>query len=224
MKKRILLHLFIAMSAIVFGQGNRIQDQNLFDVKSGMIEYKIDGKTKGTKILWWDDFGRLQYEQTITSTKLMGITTKDDKLVVRTKEWLYQINLLEKTGTKMKIDKMMEIPETIDASMNDQQLKQLGEDIMEGFDAKELSTEVILGRSCQVMEVGKLNSKHWSYKKIPLKMEINMGGFLGISIEEAIKFEENISIPASQFTVPNGIEIIDMSDFMNFGEINSNGQ
>jgi hypothetical protein len=221
MKKHALLHLFIAISAFVSGQGNRLLDQHFFDVKSGRIEYKIDGKTKGTKTLWWDDFGRLQYEHTHTSTKLLGIATKEDKLVVRTTEWIYEINLLEKTGTKMKIEKIMEVPEAINASMSDQQLKQMGEDIMEGIDAKELSEETILGRSCQVMVVGKLNSKHWSYKKIPLKMEINMGGFLGISLEEAIKFDENISIPASQFTIPDGIEIIELGDFMNLGEINN---
>lgn len=224
MKKHALLHLFIAISAFVCGQGNSISDQHYFDVKSGRIEYKIDGKTKGTKTLWWDDFGRFQYEHTLTSTKLMGITSKEDKLVVRTKEWIYEINLLEKTGTKMKLEKMMEMPETLSASMSDQQLKQLGDDIMEGFEAKELSTENILGRTCQVMQVGKLNSKHWSYKKIPLKMEVNMGGLLGISIEEAILFDENIPIPASQFTIPDGIEIIDLGDFMNIGEMNNNEQ
>jgi hypothetical protein len=42
-------------------QSGKINYQKAFEIKSGKVEYKIDGETKGTKTLWWDDYGRQQY-------------------------------------------------------------------------------------------------------------------------------------------------------------------
>jgi hypothetical protein len=42
-------------------QSRKINDQKAFEKKSGKVEYKIDSKTKGTKTLWWDDYGSLQH-------------------------------------------------------------------------------------------------------------------------------------------------------------------
>lgn len=206
MKKTILSVMAIVFAMLGFAQEDYM-NMKQFDVKSGKIEYKIEGKTKGTKTLWFDDYGRYQYEHTVTTTKMFGMTSKTESLKIRDKEWMYDINLVDKTGTKMDINQANQMLNVVTDATTDDQLVKFGEDIQKDMDIKDGGTESILGRSCKVTTSGKINSKTWEYKRIFLKTYADLGGVLGSSNEEAIAFDENITIPASKFTVPSGIEI-----------------
>jgi hypothetical protein len=124
---------------------------------------------------------------------------------------MYTINLIEKTGTKMSVDEAMQMAEAFAGTSDEAELIKFGEDVKKDFDAKDVGTENILGHECIIMEIGKLNGKHWRHKGVTLKMEIIMGGFLGNFLEEAISFDQNISVPSSKFEVPAGIEIQEVS-------------
>ncbi|KAF0130578.1 MAG: hypothetical protein FD155_1388 [Bacteroidetes bacterium] len=213
MKKMLTLAILMTIALASTAQNEDYMNMKQFDVKSGKIEYKIEGKTKGTKTLWFDDYGRFQYEHTVTTTKMFGMTSKEERLRIRDKEWMYDLNLVDKTGTKMHVDQANEMLNVVTDATTDEQLKKFGEDVQKDMDMKDGGMETILGRQCKVTTSGKLNSKHWEYKRIPLKMSVDFGGMLGSSIEEAISFEENISIPSSKFNVPSGFEIqeIDMN-------------
>lgn len=215
MKRTMSLCIMLSFFASIIAQNEKLIDQKVFDVKSGMIEYKIEGKTKGTKTLWWDDYGRLQHEYKKTSTKMFGMTTKEEVLTIKTKEWIYTINLIDKTGTKSSQEEAMLMAEALMGSSSEADLIKMGEDIQKDLDAEIVDNESILGRSCTVMDIGKLNGKSWTYKRIPLKTEIKMGGILGDSLEEAIKMEENISVSGDKFKVPSGIEITTTSMYDN---------
>ncbi|MBK9291389.1 MAG: hypothetical protein IPM52_07165 [Bacteroidetes bacterium] len=211
MKTTFLLAIMLTLVMGLNAQKDDYMNLKQFDIKSGKVVYKIEGKTKGTKTLWFDDYGRYQYEHTTTTTKIFGITSKEDKLKIRDKEWIYDINLIEKTGTKMRVQDANEILNTVTNSASDAELKKFAADIQKDMEIKDGGTETILGKTCKLTISGKLNSKIWEYKRIPLKTTVELGG-LGSTSEEAVSFEENISIPASQFTVPSGIslEFIDM--------------
>ncbi|HAQ65342.1 MAG TPA: hypothetical protein DCR43_05765 [Bacteroidales bacterium] len=202
---------------LVFGQGSRLKQikaANVFDVKSGKIVYKLEGTTKGTRTLIWDDYGRLQYDYKVTVTKIMGMSNSEENLSIRTKEWMYSIDLEAKTGSKMKVDDALAMTDAMTAGYSDEQLQQTGEEIKKQFDAKDVGTGVVLGHTCNIMQIEKLKSKVWTYKKITLKSEMAMGGLMGSSTEEATSMEENITVPASTFQVPAGIEIQDASKMM----------
>lgn len=207
MMKNVVAAILFLTSSMLMAQSGKDRDHKIFGVKSGKIEYKIEGKTKGTKTLWWDDFGRLQCEVKKTSTKMMGMTTNEELMTIRNRKGSYHINLIDKTGTFMSLEDEEEMTEALAGTSDEAELKSKAEEISKGFDAKDVGTETLLGRPCIVMEIGKLNGKHWRYKEIPLKMEIKMGGILGNSVEEAISFDENATVPASRFEVPADISI-----------------
>lgn len=213
MKKMAMMAMLLCFALALTAQNEDYMNMKQFDVKSGKIEYKIEGKTKGTKTLWFDDYGRYQYEHTVTTTKMFGMTSKEEHLKIRDKEWAYDINLIEKTGTKMRLEQANEVLNTVTDATTDAQLKKFGEDVQKDMEIKDGGVETLLGRSCKVTISTKLNSKHWEYKRIPLKITVDFGGILGSTNEEAVSFDENISVPASQFKVPQGITIeeIDMN-------------
>ena len=211
MKKTWILFILILCILPIMAQQVALKNEKVFEIKAGKVEYAIEGKTKGTKTLWFDDYGRVHCELKKTSTKMFGMTTKEETLTIRNKEWMYNINLIDKTGTKMSIDDAFEMSETIVGTTDEQELKEIAEDVKETLDAKDAGTETILGRNCIVMDINRLNGRHWRYKGVTLKMEVKMGGILGDFTETATAFDENVSVPASKFEVPAGIIIQELT-------------
>ncbi len=211
MKKLLFVVMMLSASLLVVGQKKSVKDEKVFEIKSGVIEYQVEGMSKGTKTLWFDDFGRLQCIRTITTTKVMGFSTKDDKLEIRTHEWMYSVDMKEKTGTKTKIETAMAPTDAAYSGLTDAEKKQFVEGVQQGMKVKEIGTGDVLGRLCKIMEVGDGN-KMWLYKNITLKSEVG-SGMLNMN-ETATKFDENKAVAASQFQVPAGIQIEDASAAM----------
>ena len=141
----------------------------------------------------------------------MGITNKEERLEIRTHEWLYSIDLTAKTGTRTKLDVAMTPSNDMVKDMTPAERKQFEESVKKGLNAREAGTGEILGKTCVIMEIGQGN-KSWIYKNIPLKTEVQMG-MMKVT-ETAIKFEEGAIVSASKFQVPQGITITDQTQEM----------
>lgn len=219
MKNLVLFLSGTFIATLAFGQGtsgDKLKEAKVFELKSGKVEYKLDGTTKGIKTLYWDDYGRIQHEYRKTTTKMLGISNTEETLTIRTKEWMYSIDLKEKTGTKTKTDATFQTAEAFTGTqgMTHQEREQYGEAMLKSMGGKEVGSETILGKPCKVIEISQMKSKVWAYKNVTLKLTVNMGGMLGTSSEEATSIEENIAVPASKFQPPAGIEIQDVTDMM----------
>lgn len=201
----------MSLSMALLAQSPDYMNQKQFEIKSGKVIYNIEGKTKGTKTFWFDDYGRKQYTHTVTTTKMMGMTSKSETVQIRDSEYVYDLNLLEKTGTRMKLQDANDMIEATRSATSDAELLKMGKQMEKDLEGREEGTEQFLGRNCKVYVVGKLNGRSLFYKGVTLKTTIDMGGMLGTSNEVATSFDENISVPASQFTVPSGFEITDVS-------------
>ncbi|MDD2962501.1 MAG: hypothetical protein PHQ65_17630 [Bacteroidales bacterium] len=212
MKNLLIILSFVFISQMAQAQNKSLKDEKVFEVKSGVVEYQLDGMTKGTKTLWFDDYGRLQCTHTTTTTKLMGITNKEEKLEIRNHQWVYTINLMDKTGTKSKIESAMAPTDAMYSGLSEEEKAQFVENVKKSFNAREVGTGEVIGKTCVITEIGSGN-KVWGYKNITLKSEIGSG--MMKSSEVATKFTENASVPASKFQPPAGIEIQDVTDMMN---------
>ena len=175
-------------------------DIKKYQIKSGIIEYKIEGMSNGSEIVYFDDYGIKEARFTKTEAKIMGFTTTANTITITDKDWSYNINLDEKTGTKMNNKQLQELIGRI----TQKDYEEFGKKMLEQMDAKHIGNETILGKSCEVWDIRKMNGKTWNYKYVPLKIEINM---LGTNTTTAIKFEENAKIPSDKFQVPKGITI-----------------
>lgn len=175
-------------------------DLKKYQLKSGIVEYKITGSQTGSQTLYFDKWGMLSAEFTKSEMKFMGFTTSSNTLNLTDLEWTYSINLDEKKGTKTANKDLMEMM----GNMNQKEAEEYGLKVMEQLGGRKLGDEMFFGKMCEVYEIEKLGSKVWSYKWIPLKMEIKL---IGNVVYEAIKFEENVSVPSDKFKVPDGIEV-----------------
>lgn len=192
--------LFFIVFCIFISNTSYSLDIKRYKVKSGIIEYKIEGAINGTETVYFDDWGIKEAKINKTEIKMMGFKTETHTLTITDKDWGYNINLDDKTGTKAS---NKEIKEMLDG-MTQKDYERFGEKMMEDMGGVKVGNESILGYNCEVWDVKNLNSKTWNYNYVPLKIEMNMMG--GVTYT-AVKFEANAKIPADKFSVPKGIKI-----------------
>lgn len=201
MKKLTLLFAFVISGNILFAQ----QDIDRYLVKSGYIEYELTGSTKGTKKIWWDNYGDKEREEikSVSEVKMFGMVQKEEvhSINISVGDKFWHVNLLEGTGIK-GTNQTYEADLDYTRDLTDAERKQLENDILNAFGGERLSPEKFLGKTCEVVQV--MGAKSWIYKGIVLKSTANI---MGIEVNEtAIKFEENKAIPASKFEPPSDIE------------------
>jgi hypothetical protein len=201
MKKIVLSLVCIFSVGILFAQ----EDIDRYIVKSGYIEYELTGSTKGTKKIWWDDYGNKEREEikSVSEVKMFGMVQKEEVHSIQISDGnkYWDINLLDGTGVKGNnpyYDASIDYTE----DMTDAEKKKFEDDMLNAFGGQRLEPENFLGHKCEVIEV--MGAKSWIYKTLALKSTANL---MGIEVNEvAVKFDENISIPASKFEPPSDIE------------------
>ena len=209
MKKTVLLLLittFFVFSIVHAEQPRR------YALKSAHLVYELTGNITGEKKIWFDDFGMKYYEETkeTTTIKIMGITSeqKEHKITIHDGQTIYDIDMIAKTGYKGTLPSLEALQDMAE-NMTEAEQKQMADDIMNSLDGQKLGTETFLDKSCEVMEV--MGVKSWIYNGITLKTEANIMGM--VANETAIKFEENIKVPASKFEPPQGFTYEEMPSF-----------
>jgi len=177
------------------------------EMKSYVIQYKNEMNASGMKnssiMTQYIDIksGKSSIE-TESKSEMNGVKTNEKSLSIYDKEWAYIINLKDKTGIKMKEDQSENDPMDMIKSDDNVTFRQM----IEKEGGKIVGNEQFLGKDCIVIEIKQegQTSKMWYYKGIPLKIESQLYTM------EATKFEENVSIPSSKFTIPDGIKFSEM--------------
>lgn len=196
MKK--LLLIIMALLIVTNIQG---QDLKRYQIKSAIIEYKIEGSSEGTETLYFDNYGQKEAKRTKLKTTMMGFTQETDQLIVLDKNWIYTADFKTKTITKMEnpsYEMLMEL------TKENTELEKLSSAMMENMGGKMIGTESIDGKKCDVWEVASLGSKMWIHKSIPLKTVVNM---MGMNITyKTTKIQLNVPVPSSKFELPKGFK------------------
>lgn len=196
MKKSILLLLFsVGLNCIAQSDLSAGNTPAPYDIKSGKIVYRFyNGLQQGEKIVVFDDYGAL--EKMVSNTIISNGDKGDEsfrgdtlsEMILKTKGFLYKINLNDGTGFKLTRK------ETLPINLNDLRPGQ----IITGEDT------VLTTYTCTVVEsFGATKTCYWN--RIPIKKQM-----IGTSsrVEEfAVKIDENYVPSKSDFEVPENILI-----------------
>ena len=192
MKKLLII---AALLAGCFAAGAQ---EKMYEVKSGIVTMEMDMMgQKVTQQIYFDDYGVKQ----ATVGNFGG--RKSRNIVVDGSTVM--VNDDEKTAMKMP---MMGQQERVN-------FLQLDEKAIKKYKVKELGTETVAGKECKKYEVtlfmmGQPQKQTVCvYKGITLKSTSKSD--FGSMDQVATKVEENVTIPASMFTVPEGVKIEEMN-------------
>ena len=205
MKTTLLISLCLLISFWANSQNKA--DQYL--IKSGYIEYELTGSTKGTKKIWWDEYGDKERIETKSSSevKIFGMVQKDEEhsIHITNGDKYWHVNLLEGMGVK-GTEEYYE-PVDITEDMTEEEKKQFEEDILKAFGGERLPPENLLGYTCEVIQV--MGAKVWMYKGIALKSTANI---MGVEVNEiATKFDTKTKIAGTLFEPPTDINFVEGS-------------
>jgi len=175
-----------------------------YAIKSGIVEYNNQMMGMDSKqVLTFDDYG--EKEATEVMMEMMG--TKIHTLTITKEGFVYNIDLVKKTGTKR--------PELTGKLPTDIDFENLTKEMIKDMNIKKEGTEKFLGRNCEKVTIDSkemgLKGTYLTYKGIALSVNTDMGT---IKMKlEAKKFEENPKIPAEKFEVPEDIVITEEAEF-----------
>lgn len=192
MKKFIFIAVLLAICTGVGAQ------ENLYEIKSGKVTMQMDmmGR-KITQEIYFDDYGQKQATVMDMRGKTMRSITVDGENIM--------IDDKEMTAVKMPAFDMG--GEKI--NFNDKSEKNIRRNKI-----KVIGTEEIAGKECTkytaaIFMMGQVvKQTAWIYKGVTMKTSVKTDfGEMGMT---AVSIEEDIEIPASMFTIPEGVTVQEM--------------
>jgi hypothetical protein len=206
--------LFVVLA--VFCINIQAQEAKTYAVKSGYIKYELGGSTKGTKEVWWDNYGTktCEIEKSTTTTKVFGIKNTDEKnmatVIVKGQFWV--ADYIKNIGTMGKVPYYNDTEKYV-AEMTEQEQKELLEQVLTQMGGKVVGTESLSGYHCDIIKL--MGIKSWIHKGLVLKTE---GKILGIETNEMfVDFKPNSKVSASKFNPPSGVQYDDMAEVTSGG-------
>jgi hypothetical protein len=202
MKKLNLWAVLLTFSFIITGCSSTNADSSYdkrYKIKAAMVEYSLSGSQTGAETLYFDDWGKREVRYTQTQISMMGFTQKTNRMGLLEGDWMTNIDLDRRTGTKMKNPMM----DTV-SNRYGKDLSAAGEDMLKKMGGRKTGTETIAGKLCDVWEVSDMGSKTWIWKGVPLKTQARM---MGVEVTTtAVKVQEG-GVPQDKFKIPSDITI-----------------
>jgi hypothetical protein len=178
-----------------------------YPFKSAIVEMKYGGDCTGTQVIYIDDYGMKEARVENFKMKMMRMEVPTNKIDLTIGDWLYNIDMEKKEGTKMK-NPFMDMMK----SMSEEQKKDLvkmGEDMMRQMGAKEAGEETIAGKPCKVWTMESLGTKVWTWSGLTLKSRADL---MGVKQHlEATNVQIDVPVPADKFEVPAGVKVTETS-------------
>jgi len=182
-KSIFLLFLFLSTSISLFPQ-----ELNHFPVKSGIIKYELKGRTNGSQIIYFDEFGELINEWNSRIINSAGKTISEASIKIIKNDSIFELDLQSQSINIKPLNK--------ESNQNLQNL--ISNDMINAMAYKEIGIMNIAGVNC--IEYSGENGKLWTWNNIVMKTEMNV---MNIHIlKEATEIIIGIDIPKTKFEIP----------------------
>ncbi|MFH1217443.1 MAG: hypothetical protein V1706_13160 [Pseudomonadota bacterium] len=189
-------------------------DQNPWDVKlpfqEATIDYTFTGSESGTETLYIRDYGKERAKYRKTTTKIMGITTSTNQVEITSPDWIYNVDMNEKTGTKVTNPVKFMIEEYNKLSSNEKQMvgknaEEMGMSAVQGMQGSvQQNAGKILGYDCDLVTLAGTTTYSIHGTDIPLKADVNM---MGMQFSSAATAINKGTVGADVFSPPAGVAI-----------------
>jgi len=209
MKKLILCLTILLLSGPVLAQKENPWEGKL-PFKEATIPYQITGTQTGSSTVYLKDYGKTSAIYRNATTKIMGITDQENTLTIITPDWIYNIDLNSKDGSKQVNPEKYFIEEFDNLSTAERKkvaanAENMGMATAGGMGGQiEKNATKILGYNCDKVSMMGVIVYSISNTNLSLKTETNMMGMT--FTEVATKIDEG-SVSAAKFAIPADIQI-----------------
>jgi len=176
-----------------------------YEHKTGMISYDLTGKTKGTRTMYWSEYGYKELTVEQSETKIFGMKTKVHSYTLMLGSDVYTWDMIENTDKVNKASNPL-AKKWDREGLNTKEVDRTSHEMMKDLGFRRTGEkETILGKKCESWET--TGAVTWVWKIYSLKSEVNMLGMKFLILANDMKL--NIDIPASKFDYPKDRTLID---------------
>jgi hypothetical protein len=195
--------------ALSFSSANA-QKYKKYPHKSGKISYELSGDSKGTRTIYWDDYGMKELTEEHSVTKTWGMKSEANTYVLVLGKDVYSWNDdKDKENVYLSSNPIAEA--WMEDGKNNKEVEKSSKDIMVGMGFEKIGDENYKGKNCEIWK-GMGGAKTWTWKTYSLKTDVSM---LGIDIvAEAKDMDFGASVPGEKFEYPKGRELIESDEQM----------
>lgn len=170
--------------------------------KSGIIKYNIFGTIAGTKVVYYEDWGRREAIYTKTTMDLRGVTVDRNTLTLLEDngQWINNIDLNARTGLRMKNPQYKEYVGKSRVELENTKRKSLKD-----AGARRAEIERVVGKPCIVWAEQYTGNEIYTWNGIILK-KVTGSGF-SKTTTVATEITESVNIPEGKFTIPPDIQM-----------------
>lgn len=177
-----------------------------YGIKSGIVTSETmlpNNMGKTTTVQYFDDYGTLDYTESITEVSAYGTNTKTISNSIIKDNIIYNWDQGSKTGSKINMEGQMDV-----SKIN---YRELSDELKKQFNIKEEGKESVNGKSCDVYSIDYMGAKGKVYiwEGITMKSDVNMMG-MTVSIN-VVKLEENANISSDKFKIPADVTFTEVS-------------
>ena len=198
---------FFFLSAAWCSAGESPWDRQL-PFETATVDYTVSGTMKGQKTIYVKDFGRTTAEYSSVTLKMMGMTQKQEEIIITTPDFVYSADLAQGTGTKQLNPQKCMTDEYNRLSVKERKKviknsEAMGVQIMDGMGGTvEKKAATLLGYACDRVTLMGTTAHTISGSALPLKIQ---GNVMGIKISQVATDLKTGRAPASKFELPKGI-------------------
>lgn len=174
---------------------------------TAQIEYKWTGAIEGTETFYASGFKTRS--EIKTTTKVEGVETNQDLLVINNGEYIYKIDTTSKLALKETSPYKDEVKNKSPEELKELRIR-MALYLKEGEEMpKSTGTEVVAGKKCEVYELGN-GTKKYLWNEQVLKTEVVVDG--AKATQEATSVEIDKNIEDGLFNLPGDAVVQDLSN------------
>ena len=173
-----------------------------YQIKSGVIEYRLDGMRSGTEKVYWDDWGVKEARYTKATLNLMGVAQEVEERLISTPDVIYTIDVKTNEAVKTKNPGV-----GFFKGLSEDEMTQMSKQLLEATGAKLLGTDFVADQTCELWDVPLSGGQECIWKGIALAESGSLGGLQ--SEREATTVVAGIEVDAEHFILPKDVTITD---------------
>lgn len=177
-----------------------------YGIESGIVTYEAEGAYQGTQTVYFDTWGLREARYADAFTNLSGKEEESHVLTLRRDNWIYVIDMKERTGSKWRV------PEFTGFSEGDGgrppkgwQVGEFSQSALKRMGAAPAGEETYLGHTCKVWNIPVPVSTVCVWEDIPLKVETKIRGHA--MVVKATSLQVGGNVPEEKFSLPQDIKI-----------------
>lgn len=208
--KKVAFALVMVCLLSTMAQGSSLPGMGQLPFKEGVVSYSLEGMVEGENIVYIKDSGATSAAYRTEVTKMMGLVDKLNELTITTPDWIYTIDLDDKSGEKQMnpqkyVSEKFSLLSASEKKKFTKNSEELGITFIGGMSGDvEKRAKKVKGYMCDKVTLMGLEAYVLSNTNFPMGIS---GKIMGMGMKETVTSINLQSVDDGKFEIPQGVQL-----------------